>query len=188
NKRLDWLNCGVDGAGWVPPPITLENLVYKDLATVLQEDHNPFSSCAPYLDIFQRLSSETGVPTIFLASIALQESGCNPSVTGGATEVGMMQITPDKCPSDGSDCYDPEINIGIGARYFKTVLDQNNGNLAAAMGNYNGWYFGLTVALANNYAVCAQHNNLDYLQNVFNGYLQGVDPSSLNMGIYHNTC
>jgi len=133
------------------------------------------------------MSTETGVPTIFLASIALQESGCNPSVTGGATEIGMMQITPEKCPAEG-DCYDADTNIAIGARYFKTVLDLNNGNLAAAMGNYNGWFEGLTVALANNYAVCAQHNNLDYLQNVFNGYLQGMDPSSLNMGIYHNTC
>lgn len=56
------------------------------------------------------------------------------------------------------------------------------------MGWYNGWYKGLTVEKANNYPICAQHNNLDYLQNVFNGYLQGVDPYSLNMGIYHNTC
>lgn len=56
------------------------------------------------------------------------------------------------------------------------------------MGEYNGWRRGLTVQQANNYAVCAQHNNLDYLQYVFNGYLQGVSPYELGMGIWHNTC
>jgi hypothetical protein len=188
NGDENWLNCGVDGDGWVPPPVTFNNLIYKDLAAVLQKPGNPFAACNDYLSIFQDMERETTVPAIFLASIALQESGCRADVTGGATEIGLMQITPEKCPSDGSNCYDPATNIRIGAQYFKTVLDLNNGNVAAAMGNYNGWYHGLTVALANNYAVCAQHNNLDYLQNVFNGYLQGVDPSSLNMGIYHNTC
>lgn len=37
----------------------LKNLVSKDLATVLQQEHNPFSSCAPYLDIFERLPSDS---------------------------------------------------------------------------------------------------------------------------------
>jgi soluble lytic murein transglycosylase-like protein len=162
--------------------------VYTDLATVLQRDGNPFAACSPYLSMFETMASETGVPTIFLASIALQESSCNPGVTGGAGEIGMMQITSEKCPTDGSDCFDPMTNIRIGAQYFKTVLDGNSGNLAATMGEYNGWYQGLTTILANNYSTCAQHNNLDYLQNVFNGYLQGINPADLNMGIYHNTC
>lgn len=188
NGDENWLNCGVDGNGWSPPPVTLQNLVYMDLATVLQNDGNPFAPCSPYLSMFETMASETGVPTIFLASIALQESSCQPGVTGGAGEIGMMQITSEKCPTDGSDCYDAMTNIRIGAQYFKTVLDNNNGNLAATMGEYNGWYQGLTTTLANNYATCAQHNNLDYLQNVFNGYLQGVNPSDLGMGIYHNTC
>jgi hypothetical protein len=188
NGDENWLNCGVDGDGWVPPPVTLDNLIYRDLAVVLTEDGNPFSACSDYLPIFQEMEAETGIPTIFLASIALQESGCNPTVTGGAGEIGMMQITSEKCPSDGSDCFDAATNIGIGARYFKTVIDdQCQGNVACAMGAYNGWQTGLTVASANNYAICAQHNNLDYLQNVFNWYLQGKGPSG-EVGIYHNTC
>jgi hypothetical protein len=189
NGDENWINCGVDGAGWVPPPITFDNLIYRDLAEVLNEGSSPFDACSQYLSIFESASADTGIPTIFLASIALQESGCNPTVTGGAGEIGMMQITSEKCPTDGSDCYDAATNIRIGASYFQTVLnDQCNGNVACTMGAYNGWQPGLTVQSANNYAICAQHNNLDYLQNVFNGYLQGVDPSSLNMGIYHNTC
>lgn len=189
NGDENWINCGVDGAGWVPPPITFDNLVYRDLSEVLNQGGSPFDACSQYLTMFQAASATTGIPEIFLASIALQESGCNPTVTGGAGEIGMMQITSEKCPTDGSDCYDAETNITIGAQYFQTVLnDQCGGNVACTMGAYNGWTPGLTVQSANNYAICAQHNNLDYLQNVFNGYLQGVDPASLNMGIYHNTC
>ncbi|CAG7846882.1 SubName: Full=Related to glycoside hydrolase family 23 protein-Laccaria bicolor {ECO:0000313/EMBL:CCA74381.1} [Serendipita indica DSM 11827] len=188
NGSENWLNCGVDGDGWIPPPVTLQNIVYKDLATVLQKPGNVFEACAPYLNIFQSLADETGIPTILLASIALQESGCRPGVTGGAGEIGMMQITSEKCPTDGSNCYDPATNIGIGARYMKSRIDANDGNVAAGMGEYNGWRRGLTVAAANNYAICAQHNNLDYLHRVFNGYIQGIDPHTLNMGIYFNTC
>jgi hypothetical protein len=188
NGSENWLNCGVDGDGWVPPPVTLQNIVYKDLATVLQKPGNVFEACAPYLNIFQSLSDETGIPTILLASIALQESGCRADVTGGAGEIGMMQITSEKCPTDGSNCFDPATNIGIGARYMKSRIDANDGNVAAGMGEYNGWRRGMTVASANNYAICAQHNNLDYLHRVFNGYIQGIDPTTINMGIYFNTC
>ncbi|KIM30333.1 glycoside hydrolase family 23 protein [Serendipita vermifera MAFF 305830] len=92
----------------------------------------------------------------------------------------MIQIAPDKCPSDSSD-YDPEINIGIGARYVENDLDRNNRVITAATGNYNDWYFDLAVALANDYAVCTRHSNLGYLQNMFSGYLQGFDVSGLNM-------
>lgn len=190
NGAESWLDCGVDTpSGWSPPPITLDNLIYKDLSTVLNQPNNPFNACKPYLWMFQQLSGETGIPTILLASIALQESGCNPGVTGGAGEIGMMQVTKEKCPNgDIGKCYDAYTNIGIGARYLKTVIGWNNGNIAAAMGGYNGWWAGMTVHDANNYPECARHNNLDYLQNVFNGYLQGVDPYSMNMGMYHNTC
>jgi hypothetical protein len=187
NGDENWLNCGVDNAGWVPPPVTLDNLIYRNLSDVLQENGNPFSACAPYLSMFEDMEAQTGVPTIFLASISLQESGCDPTVTGGAGEIGMMQITSEKCPQNG-DCYDPETNISIGSQYFKTVItDQCNGNVACAMGAYNGWVPGLTVAAANDFSTCAQHNNLDYLQFVFNWYLQGQSPPS-DAGIYHNTC
>jgi membrane-bound lytic murein transglycosylase MltF len=48
------------------------------------------------------------VASIFLASFAMQESGCNADLQGGNGEQGMMQITPDKCGGapDG-DCKDP---------------------------------------------------------------------------------
>lgn len=38
-------------------------------------------------------NSRSTVPAIFLASIAMQESSCDPNKTGGAGEQGLMQIT-----------------------------------------------------------------------------------------------
>jgi len=63
------------------------------------------------------------VPPILLASIAMQESTCNPGTVGGAGEQGLMQITPDKCGgAPGGDCQDP-VSISV---YPETAL---NGNL-----------------------------------------------------------
>jgi membrane-bound lytic murein transglycosylase MltF len=42
-------------------------------------------------------------------SIVLQESGYQQGATGPNGEIGLMQITPDKCPSSG-DCYDPDVS------------------------------------------------------------------------------
>jgi hypothetical protein len=47
------------------------------------------------------------VPSILLASIALQESSCNPATVGGNGEQGLMQLTVDKCgDAPGGNCQD----------------------------------------------------------------------------------
>jgi hypothetical protein len=113
--------------------------------------------------MFERLSP---VPAILLASIALQESTCNPNTVGKNGEQGLMQVTPEKCNgAPGGNCRDvvrtvpllflcqsclniiryfQYFNIGVGADYFRTVLDANGGNALLALGNYNGWKKGMT--------------------------------------------
>jgi membrane-bound lytic murein transglycosylase MltF len=40
-----------------------------------------------------------------LASFAMQESNCNPTIVGGAGEQGLMQITREKCKgAPNGDC------------------------------------------------------------------------------------
>jgi Transglycosylase SLT domain len=63
------------------------------------------------------------VPSILVASIAMQESTCNPSTVGGAGEQGIMQITEDKCGgAPGGDCKDlvRKYNFGL-AQLMNTV-------------------------------------------------------------------
>lgn len=80
-----------------------------------------------------------------LASFALQESSCNPQTVGGAGEMGLMQITQDKCVgAPGNNCLDADFNIRTGAKYFADNLKANNGDLLKSIGSYNGWIQGMT--------------------------------------------
>jgi len=172
NGKQDWFNCGLNDGGWTPPMIKLEQLVFMPLADALKLKNNQFSGCESLLSIFQEVSQSTGVPDIMLASIAMQESSCNPkSYSAGST--GLFQLSSDLC-SPYSDCYDPKSNTEGGANYINTLLKQFNGNIAEVMGNYNGWYAGIKPSDVQNMP-CAERQNWNYLQNIFNGFMQGVD-------------
>lgn len=192
NGAEAWLNCGVDtDGGWNPPPIQVSDLIYVDLADALNENGTPFTACEPYLDIFNQAASDFGVPPILLASIAMEESGCDAGNVGGAGEQGIMQITADKCPNQeaGTACRDPTYNIRTGAQYFATTLSGAGGNVAQALGEYNGWVKGLTVAGAEQAAKegrPCQQNNLDYIHQQLNGWLQNISPYDAGLGTYQN--
>ncbi|CAK5265689.1 unnamed protein product [Mycena citricolor] len=192
NGKLDWLNCGLDtDSGWNPPMITVDDIIFvKDLQAALESPGSPFTACKPYIAHFNTYGAQFGIPPIMLASFAMQESTCNPSTVGGGGEQGLMQLSPEKCvnPPNGN-CRDPEWNIMTGASFFAATLHGNNGNLLLSIGQYNGWYQSLTVAkatAAKNSACCLCQNNLDYLFQFANGWLQNVDPYTLNLGQYHN--
>lgn len=152
---------------------------------------------------FDKYAQEYDLPAILIASIAMQESTCNkdgewqsltedshlphanlvlmltPSITasgdnGGAH--GLMQITSDKCTS-GISCSDPDYNVKTGAKYLKDQLDTYNGNVLLAMGAYNGWYKGLTVAKATAIkdSCCECQNNINYHMQMLNGESLSID-------------
>ncbi|OBZ68247.1 hypothetical protein A0H81_11757 [Grifola frondosa] len=126
NGAQYWLNCGVDGGGWNPPYVKVSDIVAKDLNDALKESNSPFTACAPYVDLFYKYGNQFGVAPILIASIAMQESSCNPDTTGGAGEQGLMQITKDKCgAAPGGNCKDPDYNIKTGTDFFKTTLNDN---------------------------------------------------------------
>jgi len=153
----------------------------------MSTSNSPFGACTDNMQQFQDMAGQTGIPAVLLMSIALQESGCSPGATGPNGEIGLMQITPDKCPSSGN-CYDPATNIGIGASYFQSQVDAAGGNVAAALGGYNGWYPGLTETDADDAPTCGARQNLDYLHSILNGFCQGIDPGSIpgGMGTFRN--
>ncbi|KAI0341952.1 lysozyme-like protein [Trametopsis cervina] len=188
NGSEDWLNFGVEtAAGWNPPELKITDIVAKDLGDVLKQPNNVFTNCAPYVDDFYQVGAQTGLPPILLASIAMQESSCNAGETGGAGEQGLMQITKDKCGgAPGGNCKDPGFNIRTGATFFKNLLDSEGGNLLRTLGGYNGWNPKMTVKSANAAGGC-RVNNLDYLHQTLNGWVQGRAPTSNpRLGKYFN--
>lgn len=191
NGDINWLNCGItESSGWNPPYITIDEIITEDLSSAIQSSGTPFGACADYVHLFETYGSQNNIPAILLASFAMQESSCNPNTVGGAGEQGIMQLTKDKCTSapDGN-CKDLDYNIKTGARFFAQTLEDNGGSLLLAIGEYNGWYKGLTVAKATAAAhttCCRCQQNLDYLHQFLNGWCQNLNAYSLNLGKYHN--
>lgn len=179
NGSLDWLNCGVESGGWHPPQVRVEDLIFKDLDSALNDPNTPFRPCRQFVHLFNRYGGEFGLPPILLASFAMQESSCRPDTVGGGGEQGLMQITREKCGgAPGGNCRDPEFNVRTAARYFANVLKDNGGNVLRSVGTYNGWAPGMTVASATrarHSGCCTCQNNLDYLHQFMNGWLQNLD-------------
>ncbi|RPD74292.1 lysozyme-like protein, partial [Lentinus tigrinus ALCF2SS1-7] len=190
NGNIDWFNCGVDGSGWRPPMVTVDDIVTVDLDDAVKQSGSPFKACEPYISTFKKYANEHGLPPILIASIAMQESTCNPHTVGGGGEQGLMQITKDKCGgAPGGNCQDVDFNIKTGTAFFASVLKDNGGSLLKTIGNYNGWPSGMTIGsatAARHSQCCLCQNNLDYLQQTMNGWLLNKDPYANHMGKYFN--
>ncbi|WVQ79815.1 hypothetical protein IAT38_001915 [Cryptococcus sp. DSM 104549] len=168
NGAESWLNCGLDGSGWTPPMVTVDQLVGADLTT-----DGVFAPCASYVDQFNKYANQYGLKGIMLASFAMQESTCNPSVTGGNGEAGLMQLTKENCGgAPGGNCYDVDFNIQRAAELFSNMISANGGNVLLSIGSYNGQ------------GRCAAQNNLDYIHQFCNGWMQ--NKSGYELGTYFN--
>ena len=91
------------------------------------------------------------------------------------------------CPSltrllTRTSCWDPTYNIQRGAQLFSQMVSQNGGNCIAAIGSYNGWYSGMTygdATAAASQGRCAAQQNLDYLFQFTNGWMQNQNAESM---------
>ncbi|KAI5475073.1 glycoside hydrolase family 23 protein [Pseudohyphozyma bogoriensis] len=211
NGAEKWLDCGISQEspddGWTPPSVSLSQIKTISLSQAMELDNSPFAACGPYVDLFNSIGSALGLPPILLASFAMQESSCDPTVVGDKGHAwGLMQITDDKCGgAPNGDCSDPEFNIRTGAEYFQQVLDEFNGNLLLALGRYkyaifrsqgpklqliepgSGWYAGMSYNSANaiRSECCQCVNNLDYMQQMLNWWVLGKDGSTA--GTFRNS-
>ncbi|CAE6422022.1 unnamed protein product [Rhizoctonia solani] len=202
--------------GWHPPRFSIKDIISKDLEAASKMPNSPFTRCEQYFPLFYKysdmfkgtsegLSVDIGqreelltdlstfsstVPAILIASFANQESGCNAETIGGGDEQGLMQITPDKCGgAPGGNCRDPDFNIRTAIGYFAGELSRHNGSILHTIGAYNGWYEGMTVPAATaaaNTSCCRCQQNLDYIHQMCNGWIQGVDAYAANLGSYFN--
>ncbi|KAG8763691.1 hypothetical protein FRC12_008440 [Ceratobasidium sp. 428] len=190
NGSQDWLNCGINGGGWSPPMVTTDNMISKDLTEDLKKPNSIFKPCAQYSNIIYDAAGQYGLPPIMIASIMMQESTCNKDTVGGGGEQGLMQITHEKCVgAPGGNCKDPWFNIHTGAKYLSDQIKNSNGNVLLAVASYNGWFTGLTYDKATAAAhsnCCRCQQNLDYPHQFLNGWMQGIDAYSSNLGTYKN--
>lgn len=96
----------------------------------------------PYLSCFDVASRMHGVPLDVLLAVAATESNWDPDARSDANAHGIMQIQwPGTARHLGvrrvSELYNPCLNIELGARYLRQLMDDNGGDLERSLAAYN---------------------------------------------------
>lgn len=101
----------------------------------------------PYWAQIRASSAANGLNPYMVASLIRQESGFNPQAISGSNAYGLMQLLPSvgraMARKEGmrhfrtSDLLNPNINIRLGTRYLKQLLDEFGGNPEYAFAAYN---------------------------------------------------
>jgi soluble lytic murein transglycosylase-like protein len=78
------------------------------------------------------------VSSRLLRAVIARESGFRPCAVSPKGAQGLMQLMPATSRQfTVKDAFDPEENVGTGARYLKQLLDKYNGDVSLALGAYN---------------------------------------------------
>ena len=101
----------------------------------------------PYWSDLKRYSTANSLDPFLVASLIRQESEFNPNAVSRANAVGLMQLLPSVGKSlaraekvrhyNQQMLFAPEVNLQLGTRYFKELVDQYNGHLEYALAAYN---------------------------------------------------
>lgn len=96
----------------------------------------------PYQGCFEVAAQLHDVPLDVLLAVAAAESAWDPDARSHADAHGIMQIQwPGTAQHLGvtriAELYNPCLNIELGARYLRELMDRNDGDLTRALASYN---------------------------------------------------
>jgi soluble lytic murein transglycosylase len=101
----------------------------------------------PYWSDLKKFSVANGLDPYLVASLIRQESEFNPLAVSRANAVGLMQLLPrtgklvahqEKLRRyNASQLYTPAVNLQLGTRYFRGMVDQFGGSFEYALAAYN---------------------------------------------------
>lgn len=101
----------------------------------------------PYWSDLKRNSLANGLDPYLVASLIRQESEFNPVAVSRANAVGLMQLLPKTGKAvakevklkryNASQLYTPAVNLELGTRYFKGMVDKFGGSFEYALAAYN---------------------------------------------------
>ena len=101
----------------------------------------------PYWSDLHKYSTLNGLDPFLVASLIRQESEFNPLALSRANAVGLMQLLPITGKRvakevklkhyNASQLYTPTLNLQLGTRYFKSMVDKYGGQYEYALAAYN---------------------------------------------------
>ena len=101
----------------------------------------------PYWDDLKRFSAANGLDPYLVASLIRQESEFNPLAVSRANAVGLMQLLPKTGKSvahqvdlkhyNPTQLFTPAVNLQLGTRYFRGMVDKFGGSFENALAAYN---------------------------------------------------
>lgn len=122
-------------------------MMYPFVAALLMTVAGLISSKAeasryPYQSCFEVASRLHDVPLDLLLAVAATESAWDPDARSHANAHGIMQIQwPGTARHLGvtrvSELYNPCLNIELGSRYLRELIDRNDGDVTRALASYN---------------------------------------------------
>ena len=101
----------------------------------------------PYWSDLKKFSVANGLDPYLVASLIRQESEFNPAAVSRANAVGLMQLLPrtgklvahqvSMQRYNPSQLYTPNVNLELGTRYFRGMVNQFGGSFEQALAAYN---------------------------------------------------
>ena len=101
----------------------------------------------PYWTDLKRFAAANGLDPYLVASLIRQESEFNPGAVSRANAVGLMQLLPNTGKLvakqeklkrySATQLYTPEVNLQLGTRYFRGMVDKFGGSFEYALAAYN---------------------------------------------------
>ena len=101
----------------------------------------------PYKQEIVEVAVNSGVDPFLLAAVVKVESGFDPYACSEVGAVGLMQVMPSTASWAAQQMelvdyhedllYRPEVNLLIGSWYLSDLLEEFDGNMAAALAAYN---------------------------------------------------
>jgi soluble lytic murein transglycosylase len=154
-----------DGGNWGPSVIAqlyLDNGLYdRAIETIKKSAPNYFALDIPdlprvywealfpkpYWTDLKRFAANNELDPYLVASLIRQESEFNPSAVSRANAVGLMQLLPKTGKTvarqaklrryNASQLYTPAVNLELGTRYFRGMVDKFGGSFEYALAAYN---------------------------------------------------
>ncbi len=109
-------------------------------------------------------AAEHGVPLALARAVITVESNFDPSVTGSAGEIGLMQIKPATARGIGyagssKALYDPDTNLRWGMKYLAGAYDLAGGDICGTIMRYQGGHYASHMTSAST-SYCARVKRL----------------------------